>query len=51
MQDLSQNKYALPANAELFSALQELPSCGEPASSSSEKFREVLKALRRELPA
>lgn len=29
MQDLSQNKYAAPSNAELLSALQELLSCGE----------------------
>lgn len=42
MQDLSQNKYAVPSNTELLSTLQELPSCRESASSSSEKFWEAL---------
>lgn len=50
-QDLSQNKYAVPSNAELLSTLQELLSCRESASSSSEKFWEVLEPLRRGLPA
>lgn len=51
MQDLSQNKYTVPSNAELLSTLQELLSCGESASSSSEKFWEALEPLRRGLPA
>lgn len=45
MQDLSQNKYAVPSNAELLSTLQELLSCGKSAFSSSENFWEVLKCL------
>lgn len=49
MQDLSQNKYAVPSNAELLSNLQELLKgiCLQ----LIKKFWEVLEPLRRGLPA